>query len=65
MTRSRPSYPPKFKEEAVRLVHASDEKRDLSTDEAIDKGLTKAVKDFDSRFPPEWRLSRKGRAAEQ
>ena len=33
------------------------------TDDAIDKGLTKAVKDFDSRFPPEWRLSKKGRAA--
>jgi enoyl-CoA hydratase len=32
------------------------------TNDAIDKGLTKAVKDFDSRFPPEWRLSKKGRA---
>jgi hypothetical protein len=36
---------------------------ELSTDDAIDQGLTKAVKDFDSRFPPEWRLSKKGRAA--
>jgi enoyl-CoA hydratase len=36
---------------------------ELSTDEAIDQGLTKAVKDFDERFPPEWRLSKKGRAA--
>jgi hypothetical protein len=35
---------------------------EMSTDEAIDKGLTKAVKDFDARFPPEWRLSKKGRA---
>ena len=33
-----------------------------NTNDAIDKGLTKAVKDFDSRFPPEWRLSKKGRA---
>ena len=33
------------------------------TDDAIDQGLSKAVKDFDSRFPPEWRLSKKGRAA--
>ena len=33
------------------------------TNDAIDKGLSKAVKDFDSRFPPEWRLSKKGRAA--
>ena len=34
---------------------------ELVTDEAIDQGLSKAVKDFDSRFPPEWRLSKKGR----
>ena len=32
------------------------------TKDVIAKGLTTAVKDFDSRFPPEWRLSRKGRA---
>lgn len=36
---------------------------ELGTDDAIDQGLSKAVKDFDSRFPPEWRLSKKGRAA--
>jgi enoyl-CoA hydratase len=36
---------------------------ELRTSDAIDQGLTKAVKDFDSRFPPEWRLSKKGRAA--
>lgn len=36
---------------------------EMSTDEAIDQGLSKAVKDFDSRFPPEWRLSKKGREA--
>ena len=36
---------------------------EMSTNEAIDKGLSKAVKDFDSRFPPEWRLSKKGRSA--
>jgi enoyl-CoA hydratase/carnithine racemase len=35
---------------------------DMTTDAAIEKGLTDAVKDFDSRFPPEWRLSKKGRA---
>jgi enoyl-CoA hydratase len=35
---------------------------DMDTNDAIDKGLSDAVKDFDSRFPPEWRLSRKGRA---
>jgi transposase len=29
MARFRPSYPPEFKEEAVRLVHASDEKRQI------------------------------------
>ena len=38
------------------------DQNEMSTDEAIDKGLTKAVKDFDGRFPPEWRLSKKGRA---
>jgi enoyl-CoA hydratase len=31
--------------------------------EMFDDGLTRSVKDFDSRFPPEWRLSKKGRAA--
>jgi enoyl-CoA hydratase/carnithine racemase len=36
---------------------------ELSTDDAIDHGLSKAVKDFDERFPPGWRLSKKGRAA--
>jgi hypothetical protein len=36
---------------------------DMNTNDAIDKGLTTAVKDFDARFPPEWRLSKKGRAA--
>jgi hypothetical protein len=36
---------------------------ELSTNDAIDQGLSKAVKDFDSRFPPEWRLSKKGREA--
>ncbi|MEY2397654.1 MAG: enoyl-CoA hydratase, partial [Actinomycetota bacterium] len=40
-----------------------DKDGEMSTNEAIDKGLTNAVKDFDNRFPPEWRLSRKGRAA--
>lgn len=30
MARSRPSYPPEFKEEAVRLVHSSSEQRPVS-----------------------------------
>lgn len=38
---------------------------ELGTDDAIDQGLSKAVKDFDSRFPPEWRLSKKGRAVSE
>jgi enoyl-CoA hydratase len=41
------------------------DQNEMSTDEAIDKGLSKAVKDFDSRFPPEWRLSKKGREADE
>lgn len=40
---------------------AREERQD--TNAAIDKGLTDSVKDFDNRFPPEWRLSRKGRSA--
>jgi enoyl-CoA hydratase len=30
-------------------------------EELFEKGLTNSVKDFDNRFPPEWRLSRRGR----
>jgi enoyl-CoA hydratase/carnithine racemase len=41
------------------------DQNEMTTDEAIAKGLTDAVKDFDARFPPEWRLSKKGRAADQ
>ena len=45
--------------------YSKPDQSEMSTGEAIDKGLTKAVKDFDARFPPEWRLSRKGRAASE
>ena len=34
-------------------------------DETIDQGLTNAVKDNDSQFPPDWRLSKSGRRANQ
>jgi enoyl-CoA hydratase len=34
---------------------------ELVTGDAIEQGLSKSVKDFDSRFPPEWRLSKQGR----
>jgi enoyl-CoA hydratase len=37
------------------------DENELVTDAAIDQGLSQAVKDFDSRFPPEWRLSKRGR----
>jgi len=33
--------------------------------ETFEKGLASAVKDNDSQFPPEWRLSYKGRAAKE
>jgi enoyl-CoA hydratase/carnithine racemase len=36
-------------------------KRATLTDETMDAGLNVTVKDNDSRFPPEWRLSRSGR----
>ena len=32
--------------------------------EMLDNGLTNSVRDNDERFPPEWRLSRRGREAE-
>ncbi|MDQ2648698.1 MAG: enoyl-CoA hydratase/isomerase family protein [Actinomycetota bacterium] len=32
--------------------------------EMLDRGLTNSVRDNDERFPPDWRLSRRGRAAE-
>ena len=41
------------------------DEQEQSTKDAVDKGLSKAVKDYDSRFPPEWRLSKKGRAAKE
>jgi enoyl-CoA hydratase/carnithine racemase len=43
-------------------TYGKSDQQEMDTNEAIDKGLTDAVKDFDSRFPPEWRLSRKGRS---
>ena len=42
--------------------YGKSDNNEQTTNEAIDKGLSNAVKDFDSRFPPEWRLSKKGRA---
>jgi enoyl-CoA hydratase len=32
--------------------------------ETLDKGLSSSVRDNDDKFPPEWRLSHRGRAAE-
>jgi len=32
--------------------------------ETLDRGLTDTVRDNDGQFPPDWRLSRRGRAAE-
>lgn len=40
-------------------IHADD--NDLMLDNAFDDGLNNSVKDNDSRFPPEFRLSRSGR----
>jgi len=34
-------------------------------DGAIEQGLGDAVKDNDGKFPPEWRLSKSGRAKKQ
>jgi enoyl-CoA hydratase/carnithine racemase len=50
--------------ESLATYGKSDSKAERAgdTNDRIAEGLTKAVKDFDSRFPPEWRLSKKGRA---
>jgi enoyl-CoA hydratase len=46
------------------LPQVHDDVQSIAVDEALfDKGLTKAVKDNDSQFPPEWRLSYAGRKA--
>ena len=33
--------------------------------EVLDRGLTNSVRDNDDNFPPEWRLSRRGRATDE
>ena len=43
---------------AAPLAHDEDE---FDMHEALDSGLAGAVKDNDSKFPPEWRLSKSGR----
>lgn len=49
--------------ESMGGVLRADEDGGLATlsNETMDAGLNEAVKDNDSRFPPEWRLSRSGR----
>ncbi len=36
----------------------------MDLDEMMERGLTNSVRDNDERYPPEWRLSHRGRAAE-
>ena len=43
------------------LRNDDDGRRATLSDETMDAGLNRAVKDNDSHFPPEWRLSRSGR----
>jgi enoyl-CoA hydratase/carnithine racemase len=47
-----------FESMGAAIAHDSD---DLDMHEALDEGLSGAVKDNDSKFPPEWRLSKSGR----
>jgi hypothetical protein len=47
-------------ESMLPVVHDEDSEIEVNA-ELFDKGLTRAVKDNDSRFPPEWRLSYAGR----
>jgi enoyl-CoA hydratase len=46
-----------------RLMRPDPESFEL-TREMLDRGLTNSVRDNDENFPPEWRLSHRGRAAE-
>lgn len=46
-----------------RLMRPDPESFELNR-EMLDRGLTNSVRDNDENFPPEWRLSRRGRAAE-
>ncbi|BBZ47728.1 enoyl-CoA hydratase/isomerase family protein [Mycobacterium parmense] len=39
----------------------ADGEGDFTLDDALERGLGDAVRDNDTRFPPEWRLSKKGR----
>ncbi len=43
------------------LRNDDDGRRATLSDETMDAGLNRAVKDNDNAFPPEWRLSRSGR----
>ena len=52
--------PERFWAPFVRDLAAEMQRHGLPT-EMFEKGLTNAVKDNDSRFPPEWRLSYAGR----
>ena len=47
-----------FESMGAAIAHDDD---DLDMHEALDEGLSGAVKDNDNQFPPEWRLSRSGR----
>ena len=47
-----------FESMGAAIAHDDD---DLDMHEALDEGLSGAVKDNDSKFPPEWRLSKSGR----
>jgi hypothetical protein len=46
----------------VDLLHGAD---DFTLGDATDRGVGTAVKDNDDKFPPEWRLSKKGRKSGQ
>jgi enoyl-CoA hydratase len=53
-------------ESMLPMVRPDDNGGGIAVDAAtFEKGLAAAVKDNDSRFPPEWRLSYRGRAARE
>ena len=51
--------------ESLAVYGRADANELIVNDEMFESGMTKVIKDFDNRFPPEWRLSKKGRDAEE
>jgi enoyl-CoA hydratase len=49
--------------ESLAVYGRADASELVVSDEMFESGMTKVIKDFDRRFPPDWRLSKQGREA--